>query len=172
MNKFPLCFHENQHFHLTVVTCSCKKMSYNKLDKFLIKMSNDLPRRTLPFPESAIDIYCNDYLYTNIKNIVTFDKPVCLNKWSRTHEFIISGINIRGKFYFDLHYPGKIRFDTEYIEDYPYFGKQHRIIENIINQDNGHRKPIEIVREIASATHVLVMPYFVKTTRFQFLRYV
>jgi hypothetical protein len=146
-------------------------MAYNKLDKFLIKMSNDLPRRTLPFTESTVHIYCDDYLYANIKNIVTFDNPVCVNKWSHTHEFIISGINIRGKFYFNLYYPGEIRFDNEYVEDYPYFGKQYRIIENIINQDD-ERKPIEIVREIASATHVLVMPYFVKTTRFQFLRYV
>jgi hypothetical protein len=147
-------------------------MSYNKLDKFLIKMSNDLPRRTLPFPESTVDIYCDDYLYANIKNIITFDTPVRLNKWSHTHEFILSGINIRRKFYFDLHYPGRICFDNEYVEDYPYFGKQHRIIENIIDQDDGQRKPIEIVREIAAATHVLVMPYFVKTTRFQFVRYV
>ena len=133
-------------------------------------MSNDLPQRTLPFPESTIHIYYDDYLYANIKNIVTFDNPVCLNRWSYSHEFIISGINIRGKFYFDLHRPGKIRFDNEYIEDYPYFGKQYRIVESIIEQDNGHRKPIEIVREIASATHVLVMPYFVKTARFQFVR--
>jgi hypothetical protein len=147
-------------------------MAYNKLDKFLIKMSNDLPKRTLPFTESTVNIYCDDYLYANIKNIVTFDNPVHLNKWSHSHEFIISGINIRGKFYFDLYYPGKIRFDNEYVEDYPYFGKQYRIIESIIDQDNKQRKPIEIVREIASATHVLVMPYFVKTTRFQFLRYV
>jgi hypothetical protein len=147
-------------------------MAYNKLDKFLIKMSNDLPRRTQPFTESSVNIYCDDYLYANIKNIVTFDRPVCLNKWSNAHEFIVSGINIRGKFYFDLYFPGKIRFDNEYVEDYPYFGKQHAIIENIIDQDIGQCNPIEIVRKIATATHVLVMPYFVKTTRFQFLRYV
>ena len=150
----------------------CKKMSYNKFDKFLIQMSNDLPRRTLPYTESIIHIYYDDYLYTDIKNLVTFDNPVCLNKWSHSHRFIVSGINIRGKFYFDLHRPGKIRFDTEYVEDYPYFGKQYRTVESIIEQDDGRRNPIEIVREIASATHVLVMPYFVKTARFQFIRYV
>ena len=147
-------------------------MAYNKLDKFLIKMSNDLPRRTQSFTESTVNIYCDDYLYTNIKNIVTFDRPVCLNKWANSHEFIVSGINVRRKFYFDLYFPGKIRFDSEDIEDYPYFGQQHGIIENIIDQDIGQCKPIEIVRKIATATRVLVMPYFVKTTRFQFLRYV
>ena len=158
---------------LIVVThSSCVKMSYNKFDKFLIKMSNDLPRRTIPFPESTIHIYYDDYLYTDIKNIVTFDKPVCMNKWSYSHEFIISGMGLRGKFDFDLHRPGKVRFSSEYIEDYPYFGKQHLIIESILEQDDGHRKPIEIVREIASATHVLLMPYFVKMARFQFVRYV
>jgi hypothetical protein len=138
-------------------------------------MSNDLPRRTLPFPESIIHIYYDDYLYTDIKNIITFDKPVCLNKWSYAHEYILSAINIRRKYYFDLHYPCRLRFhgdDEEYEEDYPYFGKKRHLIENIIDQDNGQCTPIEIVRKIAATTHVLVMPYFVKTTRFQFLRYV
>jgi hypothetical protein len=150
-------------------------MYYNKFDKFLIKMSNDLPQRKIPFPESIIHIYYDDYLYTNIKNIITFDKPVCLNKWSNTHEFSLSGIGIRRKYYFDLYYPGILRFnddDEEYEDDYPYFGKKRHLIENIINQDNGQQAPIEIVRKIATATHVLVMPYFVQTTRFQYIRYV
>jgi hypothetical protein len=138
-------------------------------------MSNDLPRRKIPFPESIIHIYYDDYLYTNIKNIVTFDNPVCLNKWSDTHEFILSGISIRRKYYFDLYYPGRLRFhddDEEYEEDYPYFGKKRHLIENIIDQDDGQQAPIEIVRKIAATTHVLVMPFFVQTTRFQFARYV
>ena len=148
-------------------------MSYNKFDTFLIKMSNDLPRRKIPFPESIIHIYHDDYLYTNIKNLITFDKPVCLNQWSYSYEFTVSGISIRRKHSFDLHYPGSIRFhDDDYDEDYPYLGKKRHLIESIIAEDNGQCNAIEIVRKIALATHVLVMPYFVQTTRFQYLRYV
>jgi hypothetical protein len=148
---------------------------YNKFDKFLIEMSNDLPQRKVPFPESIVHIYYDDYLYTNIKNIITFDRPVCLNKWSNTHKFVLSGINIRRKYYFNLFYPGTLKFhdeNEEYEDDYPYFGKKRHIIENIITQDDGDQEAIEIVRKIAADTHVLIMPYFVHTTRFQYLRYV
>jgi hypothetical protein len=148
-------------------------MYYNKFDKFLIKMSNDLPKRRIPFPESIIHIYHDDYLYTNIKNLITFDKPVCLNKWSYSHEFIVSGINMRLKHSFDLLYPGSLRFDDDdYNEDYPYLGKERRLIKDIIDEDDGRCNAIEIVRKIALATHILVMPYFVHTTRFRYMRYV
>jgi hypothetical protein len=142
-------------------------MSYNKFEKFLIKLSNDLPTRTT-FTENTIHIYYEDYLYANIKNIATFDKPITIHKWSASHEFIVSGVGLREKCYFDLAYPGEILFDTIY-EDYPHMGKQHSVIERILQQDNGQRKDIEIVREIATATHVLMMPYFVNISRFQFI---
>ena len=98
---------------------------------------------------------------------------MCLNKWSYSYEFTVSGISIRQKHSFDLHYPGSIRSHADdYNEDYPYLGKKRHLIENIIAEDDGRCNAIEIVRKIALATHVLVMPYFVHTTRFRYMRYV
>jgi hypothetical protein len=142
-------------------------MSYNKFDEFLIKMSNNLATKDIAFTENSIHIYYDNYLYANIKNIATFDKPVNIYKWSYSHEFIVSGVGIRGKYYFDLKHPGEILFDTVY-DDYPFYNNQHLIIEKILRQDDGQRKKIEIVREIATAAHVLLMPYFVEISRLKF----
>ena len=148
--------------------CShAKKMSYDNFDKFLAKTSNDLATRiNTPSLENVIHLYYNDYLYTNIKNIATFNKPVNFHKWANGHEFIVSAVGIRTQYYFELK-DGEILFDTVY-EDYPFYNGQHRIIERMLRQDIGEYTKIEVVRMIAKTTHILITPYFVELLRLRF----
>ena len=112
-------------------------MSYNKFDKFLEKMSNDLAAKTTTlFLENVIHVYYDDYLYTNIKNIATLDKPVDFHKWPNSYEFAVSGIGIRAKYFFRLKH-GKVMFDVIADEDYPFYNKQHRLIERMLCEDEG-----------------------------------
>jgi hypothetical protein len=143
-------------------------MSYENFDKFLVKTSNDLATRiNTPFLENVIHLYYDDYLYMNIKNIATFNKPINFHKWTNGHVYcIVSAIGIREKYYFEFN-GGEILFDAGY-EDYPFYNGQHRIIERMLHEDMGENATIEVVRMIAEATHILMTPYFVELSRLRF----
>jgi hypothetical protein len=140
----------------------------NDFDRALGLLSIDIIPVCYAERPVTFDWYYNDHLYTNIKFVALIDGNIAYPKWQYPYAFwsLSMGPIIQARHYFKLRYWNGfyVVFD-DLTDTQPFEGDLSTQVEEMLRDDVGQQKSMELVRDICQQTGVLITPQFVTLSR-------